>query len=154
MKGRDWWIADIRKPPKLSLRNHIESLGMSYSIHIERLGATGARDRIAEHEWVAAVEGDRKLRIRKEGYSARNPKTREVISIEATGLDAEWYCDAAQEWQPTFFWSPVGSVSFDATDNFNDPKGSFRIFVSTLARSLRAELRGDEGECYSFPADR
>ena len=122
---------------------------MSYTIHIERCDATGAREAIGESEWSAAIEANHILRFRVEDFSVRNPQTGELISIKTSGYDAELFCQETEEWIPTFFWSPAGIISFGASDDFGDREAPLRLVASALARSLNASLRGDEGEIYT-----
>jgi hypothetical protein len=122
---------------------------LAYSIHIERRDATGVCEPITKSEWLAAVGANRSLRIRTEDFVARNPQTGEPISIKTTGLDAEFFREKDEDWIPAFFWSSAGTISFDATDDFDDPDAPLRSVAGALARSLNASLIGDEGEIYA-----
>ena len=121
---------------------------MAYLIHIERHDKAGNRVPIAESEWVEAVSALDGVRLASSDMTAANSLSGENIVIGSDGPDAELHDAQQGAWLPVFRWSKRGLVSFKATPDFNEATSSVRIVAIELARSLSAELVGDEGESY------
>jgi hypothetical protein len=119
---------------------------MSYSIFIERHDASGARIPITEIEWIDAVRSSDGVRLRTSDVSARNPKTGDLITIQGSGCDADFFDQTTGDWLPTFFWSSRGKIQFNATEEFEEPGSALRTTAVGLSAALNASLVGEEGE--------
>jgi len=118
---------------------------MAYDLHIERAG----EQPIALSEWCAAIESTDGVRLFvAAAHTITNPKTGEVISIGARDGDAEVLFPGG-EWHSVFRWRGESAV-FAA--RFSPTKASHPVWRAAvaLATSLRAVIRGDEGEIYDM----
>lgn len=121
---------------------------MPYSIHIVRHDKAGNRQPIEVGEWVAAVSALDGVRLASSDMTASNPVSGENIVIKSDGADAELHDVEQNAWWPVFRWSKRGSVSFNAPSDFDEATSRVRMVASELARTLSANLVGDEGEVY------
>ncbi len=122
---------------------------MPYSIFIERQDASGARIPISEKEWLDVVNSSDGVRLRTSDLSARNPNTGELIIVQGSGCDADFFDQTTGDWLPTFFWSSRGTIQFNATEEFGEPGSPLRTTAVGLSAALNASLVGEEGELYT-----
>lgn len=115
---------------------------MSYELHLERDPA------ISLQQWKAAVSSVAHVRLHSGGAATVNPATGEVISLGGVDGDAELEWEGG--WALCFHWRTRGSISFQYTDEFEDPGSRVRAVVSELASLLGADVVGDEGEVYEL----
>jgi hypothetical protein len=119
---------------------------MAYDLHIKRADASP----IALSEWLAAVKAIEGLRLFSAAeHTITNPKTGEVISVDAQVGDAEVFFPDTGEWHSVFRWhgkSAVFTARFDPTKTSNS---AWKAAVA-LATRLGALILGDEGEIYDF----
>lgn len=125
---------------------------MGYSLYIERSNSP-----IPTEEWKAAVESTEGLRLAsKEAETATNPKTGETISIKMEPCDVELYLPDADQWVMAIMWAGNrGSGSFNsrgvsAATDYGDIDDPGWKSISSLARTLGALIRGEEGEIYDL----
>lgn len=121
---------------------------MAYSIHIERQNEAGQREPIEIVAWTEAVIATNGVRLANGDVSASNPVTHESVVIKREGANADLYDDQLNAWLPVFRWTNRGSVSFDASPDFDDATSRLRAIAGELASKLEARLVGDEGEFY------
>jgi hypothetical protein len=118
---------------------------MAYDLHIERADESS----IALVDWRAAIETSEGERLfAAAAQTITNPKTGEVISIDAREGDVEVLFPGG-EWVSVFRWrgeSAAFTARFDPTETSHP---AWRAAVA-LATHLGAVIRGDEGEIYDF----
>jgi hypothetical protein len=125
---------------------------MSYELHIERLSASDPNtvEEIALARWKDAVAGTEGVRHRPPGlFSVTNPTTGEVLSIPTEDGDAEVYFPREDKWHLVFRWRR-GSASFKARPYVGDLSHPAWAAAVSLAETVDAVIRGDEGEVYDF----
>jgi len=122
---------------------------VAYSIHIERHNDAGQREPIETDEWIEAVSATNGVRMLYSDATASNPVTHDNIVIKPDGAGAELYDEQRDIWLPVFRWTKRGSVSFEASPDFDEAESRLRIAAGELALKLSARLVGDEGEFYS-----
>lgn len=124
-------------------------VALAYSIHIERYNDTGQRAPIEREEWIEAVNATNGVRLTGVDLTSVNPVTSENIVIQGHGPNAELRCEQDDAWFPVFRWNERGTVTFNASPDFDGAKSRLRTVAGELARKLNARLVGDEGEFYS-----
>jgi hypothetical protein len=120
---------------------------VGYTIKIAREPA------VTLDEWELAVRSKDDVRLQRQPTSITNPHTGEVISFRLVRGDAEVLLDG--EWSPCFLWRegdpsegwPSEAV-FGAPRDFDEPGSRVRAIARELAKSLGAQLVGQEGEVY------
>ncbi|ESQ75349.1 hypothetical protein [Asticcacaulis sp. AC402] len=122
---------------------------MGYSIHIERIDASGQLVSIELHEVANAVKNVEGMRLAAVPASTTNPNTGEVISTCSIIGKIEIYLLASDEWVRVFILSSSGKITFRAPFDFDDGSSVVRSFARILAQRLQAVIVGDEGEYYT-----
>lgn len=116
---------------------------MGTTLHILRHTSEGERGTITINEWKQAVGRQKGMRMAHGDASAMVPTTGEAVIMPNRGGDAEVWREDCQDWLRTFWWSPMGHVSFALPSDGNDP--TLRL-AQELADYLGAELCDDEGK--------
>lgn len=115
---------------------------MTITLHIKRPPQDGERGEIKLEEWRSAVANQQGMRLSESDATAMNPVTGEAIVIPNRGGDAEVWREDCQDWLRTFWWSPLGWITFPAPVDGNDPTLKM---ARKLAEVLEADLLDDEG---------
>jgi hypothetical protein len=98
---------------------------------------------IALSEWMAIVDEDAGLRLRREPYVAFNPRTGEKISINPGDADAEIQING--KWLPFLrFWN--GALTTKYVQQFDDPQNAMRVKITAITHRLGALIRTDAGD--------
>lgn len=111
---------------------------MAYELSIERNPA------LSLEEWRLAVETHPTLRYGAADVQAINPSTGEIISIR--GAEGDAAIEVKGQWTPLFRWRK-GRITFHA-HAIEDPADPIAQVAFSLARTLGAAIRGEEGETY------
>ena len=98
---------------------------------------------ISLDEWRALVSSDGSLRLRSEPYSARNPKSGDLITIPVGEADAE--IQNTGEWVPFLRWCR-GSLTTEYESEFEVPSNPVRLKLVQVAKQLHAVLGTDAGD--------
>ena len=89
-------------------------------------------------------------------HTTQNPKTGETIGIKAAGGDAEVYLEDYEEWVPAILWRDTSGAATFRIDiveraiiskDLTDPVWAA---LSSIAKQLSAQIRGEEGEIYDL----
>ncbi|HEY9758712.1 MAG TPA: hypothetical protein V6C97_26330 [Oculatellaceae cyanobacterium] len=121
---------------------------MGYSLHIERWADSGRVD-IAIEEWKAAVESLGGIRLQTAAATTSNPKTpNQKISVPLKEGSVEVYVQSEDFWAPAITWRE-GYATLRAPEVM-DRTDAVWVAAADLAASLRAKIRGDEGEFYDL----
>jgi hypothetical protein len=91
-------------------------------------------------EWTQAVTFDPDLRLRVEPYEATNPRTGEVIRMNAGEADAE--LRVGERWVPLLSYSR-GRLTSRYLGEFDDPG---RAKIAALAKRLQAVITTDASD--------
>ncbi|MCG8601135.1 MAG: hypothetical protein MI807_13410 [Verrucomicrobiales bacterium] len=125
---------------------------MGYSLYIERENSP-----IPTEEWEAAVDATDGIRLAsRDKETVTNPKTGEAISIKMNTFDVELFLPEMDQWILAIMWSEDrGFGSFNArgisaATDFGDLDDPGWKAISSLARALSAQIRGEEGEVYNL----
>jgi hypothetical protein len=98
---------------------------------------------ISLDEWKAIVSSDSDLRLRAAPYSARNPKSGELLAIPAGEADAE--IQHTEEWLPFLRWRR-GSLTTEYEPEFEVSSNPVRLKLVQVATQLHAVLGTDASD--------
>ena len=124
---------------------------MAYALHIQRPDAL-----ITLEEWEAAVNATEGVRLTEEEHIAQDPATGVQISIAAAPGDAEIFFPQDGGWYPAILWREQRGTG---TVTIRGIRGLFKFgaksypgwqVLASLARTLGAQIQGDDGEVYDL----
>jgi hypothetical protein len=125
---------------------------MAYALHIERNS-----NPISLEEWSTAVKEIEGIRLAEGSVEIKNPKTGEIISMPSSPGDVSVLFRSKgflslgkkQEWLHCirFF---KGRGSFNAAPGIESPDNPVHMTAVRLAKSLGAQIVGEEGEPYQW----
>jgi hypothetical protein len=115
-----------------------EDSAVSIALLVTRPGTA-----IALSEWMAIVDEDAALRLRREPYVAFNPRTGEKISINPGNADAEIQING--KWL-SFLRFRNGALTTKYVQQFDDPQNAMRVKITAIAHRLGALIRTDAGD--------
>jgi len=117
---------------------------MAYELHIKR------EKPISLKEWKKCVKKIKDLRINEEPLIAVNPKSGVSMQFAVGEGATELYDEGKSSWHHVFRYYE-GSISFNATDAWKNPKSSLSVVTLKLVLELEASVFGDQGEEYKHP---